>query len=45
LLEEKEFHNIYRFLNVNSKKELSDLEEIHIIELPKFKKEKNFETK
>ncbi|HPZ07803.1 MAG TPA: Rpn family recombination-promoting nuclease/putative transposase [Candidatus Eremiobacteraeota bacterium] len=39
--EEKELHNIYRYLNIKSKKELSDIKELHFIELPKFKKDKS----
>ena len=38
LKEEKDVHNIYRYLNTKSKKELTDLKEIHFIELPKFNK-------
>jgi predicted transposase/invertase (TIGR01784 family) len=38
--EEGELHNIYRFLNVKSKRELTDLKELQFIELPKFKKDK-----
>jgi predicted transposase/invertase (TIGR01784 family) len=38
--EEEDLHNIYRFLNVKSKRELTDLKELHFIELPKFKKDK-----
>ncbi|HPZ09238.1 MAG TPA: Rpn family recombination-promoting nuclease/putative transposase [Candidatus Eremiobacteraeota bacterium] len=33
-------HNIYRFLNIKSKRELTDLKELQFIELPKFKKDK-----
>lgn len=40
LQDEEDLHNIYRYLNVKSKNELTDLKEIHLIELPKFKKEK-----
>jgi len=40
LEEETDLHNIYRFLNIKSKKELTELKEIHFIELPKFKKDK-----
>ncbi|MFN8578921.1 MAG: Rpn family recombination-promoting nuclease/putative transposase [Candidatus Sericytochromatia bacterium] len=36
LEEEVDIHNIYRYLNIRSKKELTDLKEIHFIELPKF---------
>jgi len=39
LPEEEEFHNIYRYLNIFSKKELTDQKEIHFIELPKFYKD------
>ena len=42
---EENFHNIYRYLNIDSKKELTDLKEIHFIELPKFKKKKPEELK
>lgn len=38
--DERELHNIYRYLNVKSKKELTDIKELHFIELPKFKKDK-----
>lgn len=38
--EERDLHNIYRFLNVKSKRELTDLKELQFIELPKFKKDK-----
>lgn len=38
--EEGDLHNIYRFLNVKSKRELTDLKELQFIELPKFKKDK-----
>lgn len=41
---EADLHNIYRFLNIKSKKELTDLKEIHFIELPKFKKNKPRKT-
>lgn len=37
---EADLHNTYRFLNIKSKKELTDLKEIHFIELPKFKEDK-----
>lgn len=40
LTKESDLHNIYRYLNVKSKRELTDLKEIHFIELPKFKKDK-----
>ncbi len=40
LTKEADLHNIYRYLNVKSKRELTDLKEIHFIELPKFKKDK-----
>lgn len=38
--EEENLHNIYRFLNIKSKRELTDLKELHFIELPKFKEDK-----
>jgi len=38
--DEADLHNIYRFLNIKSKKELTDLKEIQFIELPKFNKDK-----
>lgn len=38
--EEGDLHNIYRFLNIKSKRELTDLKELQFIELPKFKKDK-----
>jgi len=37
---EPDIHNIYRYLNVKTKRELSDIQELHFIELPKFKKDK-----
>ena len=40
LKEERDLHNIYRYLNIKSKKELTDVKELHFIELPKFKKDK-----
>lgn len=40
LEEEKEIHNIYRFKNTKSNNELTDIKEIHFIELPKFDKNK-----
>ncbi|MFN8578121.1 MAG: Rpn family recombination-promoting nuclease/putative transposase [Candidatus Sericytochromatia bacterium] len=33
---ESDIHNIYRYLNIKSKNELTDIKEIHFIELPKF---------
>ncbi|HPQ19039.1 MAG TPA: Rpn family recombination-promoting nuclease/putative transposase [bacterium] len=41
LPEEKDFHNIYRFKNIKSNKEFTDIKEIHIIELGKYKLDKN----
>ena len=38
--DESDLHNIYRFLNIKSKKELTDLKEIQFVELPKFNKDK-----
>ncbi|MDQ7824244.1 MAG: Rpn family recombination-promoting nuclease/putative transposase [Candidatus Eremiobacteraeota bacterium] len=38
--EEGDLHNIYRYANIKSKRELTDLKELHFIELPKFKKDK-----
>ncbi|SHK61870.1 Rpn family recombination-promoting nuclease/putative transposase [Tepidibacter formicigenes] len=38
-LEEEDFHNVYKIYNQKSKKEFSDLFEMHFIELSKFKKE------
>ena len=37
---EKNFHNSYRFKNVKNDKELTDVMEIHFIELPKFDENK-----
>ncbi len=34
--EEKNFHNAYRFKNIENGKELTDVMEVHFIELPKF---------
>ncbi len=34
--EEKNFHNAYRFKNIENGKELTDIMEVHFIELPKF---------
>lgn len=39
LQNETDYHNIYRYLNIKSKKELTGLKEIHFIELPKFVKD------
>lgn len=36
LEKESDIHNIYRYLNIKSKNELTDIKEIHFIELPKF---------
>ncbi len=36
LKNEPDIHNIYKFLNIKSGNELTDLKEIHFIELPKF---------
>ncbi len=38
--DESDLYNIYRFLNIKSKKELTDLTEIQFIELPKFQRDK-----
>ncbi len=40
LQKEIALHNIYRYLNIKSKQELTDIKEIHFIELPKFKEDK-----
>ena len=40
LKKERDLHNIYRYLNIKSKEELTDLKELHFIELTKFKKNK-----
>ncbi|NMM63257.1 PD-(D/E)XK nuclease family transposase [Clostridium sp. P21] len=40
-LEEEDFHNVYRVYNEKSNKELSNLFEMHFIELDKFKKDFN----
>ncbi len=40
LKKEIELHNIYRYLNIKSKQELTDVKELHFIELPKFKEDK-----
>ena len=42
--EERDLHNIYRYLNIKSKKELTNIKELHFIELPKFKKDKPKKT-
>jgi hypothetical protein len=39
-LKEKNFHNAYRFKNIENNNELTDVMEIHFIELPKFDEEK-----
>jgi predicted transposase/invertase (TIGR01784 family) len=38
-LDEKDFHNVYKVYNKDSKKELSSVFEMHFIELNKFKKD------
>ncbi|MGV8123627.1 MAG: Rpn family recombination-promoting nuclease/putative transposase [Candidatus Xenobiia bacterium LiM19] len=42
LLLEKEIdlHNVYRYANIKSGRELTDIKELHFIELPKFRKDK-----
>ena len=40
-LEEKEYHNVYKIINLKSKKEFLDHLEIHFIELEKYNKEAN----
>lgn len=40
LKEENRIHNVYRYKNIESGKELTDIKEIHFIELPKFNKDK-----
>jgi len=40
LKKEKTLHNIYRYLNLKSRNELTDIKELHFIELTKFKKNK-----
>jgi len=40
LKKEKALHNIYRYLNLKSRNELTDIKELHFIELTKFKKNK-----
>jgi predicted transposase/invertase (TIGR01784 family) len=37
---EPDIHNIYRYLNIKTHRELTDLKELHFIELPKFDKDK-----
>lgn len=37
---ERDLHNIYRYGNIKTGRVLSDIKEIHFIELPKFKKDK-----
>jgi predicted transposase/invertase (TIGR01784 family) len=37
---ESDLHNIYRYANIKSARELTDIKELHFIELPKFTKEK-----
>ena len=39
-LKEKNFHNAYRFKNIKNDNELTDIMEIHFIELPKFNENK-----
>jgi predicted transposase/invertase (TIGR01784 family) len=41
--DEKDYHNIYRLLNVKSHKELSAVVEYHFLELPKFRDSKTLE--
>ena len=41
--DEKDYHNIYRMLNVKSHKELSGVVEYHFLELLKYKESKNLE--
>jgi predicted transposase/invertase (TIGR01784 family) len=41
LCEEEDLHNIYRYGNIKSGNELTDLKEMHFIELPKFDKGKS----
>jgi predicted transposase/invertase (TIGR01784 family) len=38
--EEENFHNAYRFKNIENRKELTDVMEVHFIELPKFNTQK-----
>ena len=38
--DETDLHNIYRYLNIKSKKQLTDLKELHFIELPKYTEDK-----
>lgn len=40
LRNESDLHNIYRYGNIKSGRLLSDIKEIHFIELPRFKKDK-----
>ena len=40
LKKEADLHNIYRYLNIKSKQELTDIKELHFIELPKYKEDK-----
>lgn len=40
LVEENELHNVYRYANIKSGRELTDIKELHFIELPKFRKDK-----
>ncbi len=37
---ESDLHNVYRYANIKSGRELTDIKELHFIELPKFKKNK-----
>jgi predicted transposase/invertase (TIGR01784 family) len=41
--DEKDYHNIYRLLNVKSHMELSGVVEYHFLELPKYKEDKKLE--
>ncbi|MHC9539194.1 MAG: Rpn family recombination-promoting nuclease/putative transposase [Vulcanimicrobiota bacterium] len=40
LEQESDLHNTYRYANIKSGRELTDIKELHFIELPKFRKDK-----
>jgi hypothetical protein len=42
--EESSIHNIYKFINVESNKELTDMMEFHFIELPKYDENSSIEN-
>jgi len=40
LSEEYDLHNVFRYGNIKSRRELADIKELHFVELPKFAKDK-----